>query len=205
MIKKILDFQERYNNTEHEDEWFGKRIILWPDSKVAKAKDERRFSVEDIWHDKPLGFHLREGGNKLAENVWRDPKKRKLNFKYCPELAIIMPMKLERERCESVNIEGDVMTADSFAVKAAQKAQVDRIKAEMKKTADAVKVAAAAAVDYTTNKGSALPSTAVEEEVAMTDIEHIEAEMKKTAEAIKVAAAAAVEYTTDKKNATLLL
>lgn len=47
-----------------------------------------------------MGYHIKDGGETLADDVWKDPSRRKGNFEYCPELAMIMPMKLERERCE---------------------------------------------------------------------------------------------------------
>jgi hypothetical protein len=42
-----------------------------------------------------MGFHVRDGGEGLADDVWK-------NY----ELAMIMPMKLERERCVGDNKEG---------------------------------------------------------------------------------------------------
>ena len=126
MVKKILDFQERYNSSEPEDEWFGKRIVVWPGAKVAKGEDERRFAVEANWHAKPLGFHVRDGGNNLPEDVWKDPVKRKMNFDYCPELVIVMPMKLERERCPRDNQQREILTNGMVSEKSAEaNAEVD--------------------------------------------------------------------------------
>ncbi|XMA12406.1 hypothetical protein WAI453_005197 [Rhynchosporium graminicola] len=107
-VKKILGFQSRYNDTEPEDEWFGKRITVLPGAKVANGKQEDHFAVEDIWHEKPMGFHVRDGGKALSDDVWKNSDRRKGNFEYCPELAIIMPMKLERERCQGDNREGEI-------------------------------------------------------------------------------------------------
>jgi hypothetical protein len=100
-VKRILGFQSRYNDTEPEDEWFGKRITVLPGAKVATGEKESHLSVEDMYFPKPMGYHVRDGGETLADDVWMDPKKRKANFEYCPELAMIMPMKLEQERCPS--------------------------------------------------------------------------------------------------------
>jgi hypothetical protein len=111
MVKKILDFQERFNDTEPEDEWFGKRIMLYPGSFVASGEKEKQFSVEDVYYEKPLGYHVRDGGRGLSDDVWRDPARRKANFEYCPELTMIMPMKLERQRCDGDNRQGDMIPA----------------------------------------------------------------------------------------------
>ncbi|KAH8683140.1 hypothetical protein BGZ60DRAFT_560862 [Tricladium varicosporioides] len=108
-VKRILSFQSRYNDTEPEDEWFGKRMVVLPGAKVATGQDEDHFAVENVWHEKPMGFHVRDGGQTLHDDVWKDPTKRKKNFDYCPELAIIMPMKLERERCEGDNKQGEII------------------------------------------------------------------------------------------------
>jgi hypothetical protein len=112
IVRKILNFQSRYNDTEPEDEWFGKRITVLPGAKVANAEEENHFSVESVWHDKPMGFHVRDGGESLAEDVWKDPNRRKANFEYCPELAMIMPMKLERERCEGDDLKGTIVESE---------------------------------------------------------------------------------------------
>ena len=108
MVKKILEFQERFNDTQPEDEWFGKRILVYPGAKVANAADPKQLSVEYVYNEKPLGYHIRNGGD-LADAVWKDAKLRKKNFEYCPELAIIMDMKLERERCVGDNREGEII------------------------------------------------------------------------------------------------
>ncbi|RAL67453.1 hypothetical protein DID88_008208 [Monilinia fructigena] len=107
-VKKILGFQSRYNDTAPEDEWYGKRITLLPGARVASGEKEDHFSVEDRYHDKPMGFHVRDGGEVLPDNVWKDPTQRRKIFDYCPELAMIMPMKLERERCAGDNKMGEI-------------------------------------------------------------------------------------------------
>ncbi len=116
-VRKILGFQTRYNDTEPEDEWFGKRISVFPGARLATGEHDDHFSVEDVWHDKPMGYHVRDGGENLADDVWKDPVRRRSNFEYCPELAMIMPMKLERERCDGDNGEG--VTSDEAAQDAA--------------------------------------------------------------------------------------
>lgn len=110
-VKRILGFQSRYNDTEPEDEWFGKRITVLPGATVASTAEEKQFAVEDSYFERPMGYHVRDGGTNLADDVWKNPTKRKSNFEYCPELAMIMPMKLERERCSGDNKEGKIVGA----------------------------------------------------------------------------------------------
>lgn len=56
-----------------------------------------------------MGFHVPNGGQDLQDAVWKDPKQRKEIFQYCPEIVMIMPMKLEVERCEGDNLEGEII------------------------------------------------------------------------------------------------
>ena len=96
---------------------------MLPGAKVANGAQEDHFSVEEIWHAKPMGYHVRDGGENLADDVWKNPQRRKNNFNYCPELAMIMPMKLERERCDGDNKEGEIIdeTAKKEEAEAAKK------------------------------------------------------------------------------------
>jgi hypothetical protein len=80
-----------------------------PGAKVANGLEEDHFSVEHIWHDRPMGYHVQGGGTNLADDVWKEHSRRKGNFEYCPELSMIMPMKLERERCDGDNKEGEII------------------------------------------------------------------------------------------------
>lgn len=90
-----------------EDEWFGQRISQTPGLKVANAEESKHFSVEEVYHEKPMGYHVRDlGGGKLPEGVWKSKEQRKKIFEYCPELVLVMDMKLERERCEGDDGEG---------------------------------------------------------------------------------------------------
>lgn len=110
-----MTFQERYNDTEPEDEWFGKRLWVLPNHKVAAGTDGR-LAVEDVYFDNPMGFHVREGKN-LKDEVWKSQEQRKKIFQYCPELSMIMDMKLERERCDGDNGEGGIGKTDAEKVR----------------------------------------------------------------------------------------
>ncbi|OBT67157.1 hypothetical protein VE03_02686 [Pseudogymnoascus sp. 23342-1-I1] len=131
-IKRVLDFQSRDADSEPEDEWFGKRISAMPDFKVASGLDNKHFSVEEVYHEAPMGYHLREGEGHLPAGVWKNSDQRARILKYCPEISIILPMKLERERCEGDNREGAIDQEASLAVEKAE-AEKSRIKIEEKK------------------------------------------------------------------------
>lgn len=125
-IRRILGFQERYNNTEPEDEWFGKRLWVLPGEKVA-AGTEGVLAVEDVYIEKPMGYHVRDGGQGIVDDVWKDPEQRKKIFNYCPELSLIMDMKLERERCPNDDRQGNLGPT------AEEQANIDRVNEESRK------------------------------------------------------------------------
>ncbi|TLD31291.1 hypothetical protein PspLS_02225 [Pyricularia sp. CBS 133598] len=106
-IRRVLNFQERYNNTEPEDEWFGRRVWVLPGERVASGFDGM-LAVEDVYMQRPMGFHVREFGRTLSDDVWKNHEQRQKIFEYCPELSLIMDMKLERERCEGDDREGTI-------------------------------------------------------------------------------------------------
>lgn len=47
----------------------------------------------------PMGYHIPAEGPSPNDKTWKDLGSRKRILEYCPELSIIMDMKLERERC----------------------------------------------------------------------------------------------------------
>jgi len=136
-IKRVLGFQARYNNTEPEDEWFGKRMYILPGAKVASGSDGM-LAVEDVYMENPMGFHVRNGGQQLADAVWKNQKQRQDIFQYCPELSLVMDMKLERERCPGDNKEGEIHpTEEEKAAEAAKKAaEAAKAAEERKKKAE---------------------------------------------------------------------
>ena len=97
-IRQVLNFQARYNDTEPEDEWFGKRLYIMPGIKVASGL-EGALAVENVYMEKPMGFHVQEMGDNLPAEVWEDHERRKKILEYCPELHTVLRAKLDRERC----------------------------------------------------------------------------------------------------------
>ena len=97
-ILEVLRFQKPYRGEFNEDQWLAARIGLLPDANMADPELEKEFAVETIWSERPLGYHLNPGG--LNGEVWDDRDRRRQVFEYCPEIKIIMDMRLERERCQ---------------------------------------------------------------------------------------------------------
>jgi hypothetical protein len=78
-----------------------------PDAKVAAGTDGA-LAVEDVYFENAMGFHIQDGGAGMKNEVWQNQEQRKRIFEYCPELSMIMDMKLERERCAGDNGEGEI-------------------------------------------------------------------------------------------------
>lgn len=97
-IRKILGFQARYNDSAPEDEWFGGRLYITPGLKVASGLDGA-LAVENVYMEKPMGYHVQGMGEKLAPEVWGSREQRKKILEYCPELYTVLNAKLDRERC----------------------------------------------------------------------------------------------------------
>ncbi|KAF7554750.1 hypothetical protein G7046_g6721 [Stylonectria norvegica] len=97
-VRRILSFQERFNDTEPENEWFRKRFESLPGEQARKLMNGEPMDEKTLVH-RPLGYHVPADGSTLGGEMWRDPGSRKSILEYCPELSIIMEMKLERERC----------------------------------------------------------------------------------------------------------
>lgn len=111
-IRRVLAFQARRNDSEPEDEWFGKRLLSLPSERVTSSSDPI-LSVEDVFHERPMGYHVRGGGGEgMADAVWKDAERRRGIFEYCPELGLVMDMKLEVERCVGDNGEGGIGPTD---------------------------------------------------------------------------------------------
>jgi len=49
---------------------------------MANSTQEAEFSVEGIWHEFPMGYHLGASGKRLPEGVWKDPAMRKKIYQY---------------------------------------------------------------------------------------------------------------------------
>lgn len=113
-IKRVLNFQSRLNDSDPEDEWFGKRVYILPGAKVASGLEDA-LAVEDVYFEGAMGYHVRDGGRNLNDGVWKNPEQRKKIFNYCPELSMIMDMKLERERCPGDNKQGEIAKRDARA------------------------------------------------------------------------------------------
>ncbi|KAI9681111.1 MAG: hypothetical protein M1817_002393 [Caeruleum heppii] len=96
-IKQVLQFQTRQDEGDAEDRWLVPRVGLLPGAQMANASQEASFGVEGVWHERPMGYHV--APDDLHHDVWDVEEHRQEIFKYCPEIKMILKMKLGRERC----------------------------------------------------------------------------------------------------------
>lgn len=106
-VRRVLNFQARFNDSESEDIWFGRRLWVMPGEKVTTGLTA--LAVEGFYVDKPMGFHIPKDGKEISDDVWKNAEQRKKIFDYCPEIALITDMKLERERCDGDDHEGTIV------------------------------------------------------------------------------------------------
>ncbi|KAL8751713.1 MAG: hypothetical protein Q9184_005981 [Pyrenodesmia sp. 2 TL-2023] len=130
-IKQALKFQTRQDDADSEDRWLSDQIKVLPGIKLPKPEVEKSFAVEGIWHKKPMGFHLPSSTDHLLKEVWDDPEQRKKAFEYCPEIKMIMHMKLERERCEEKPKQEAPTTKEQI-----EKAMKEHMEKEMREQAE---------------------------------------------------------------------
>ncbi|KAK5664200.1 hypothetical protein OQA88_416 [Cercophora sp. LCS_1] len=144
-VERVLGFQARYNDSEPEDEWFRKRVTLLPDAKIATGHEA--LAVEDAYREKAMGYHIPDGGKKLSRVVWDNESQRKAIFKYCPEVSLIMDMRLTRERCWGAGgggFGGQTLTPSPTNDDEVNKAYLERVKKHKEEAAARVKASKAA-------------------------------------------------------------
>lgn len=92
---KVLQHQQRINNTEAEDVWLTERLAHLPGAKVANGTEALPFSGESIWYEKPMGYHTGGSGATLSGGLWGSEKHRQEIYTYCPEMKMTLDMDLE--------------------------------------------------------------------------------------------------------------
>ncbi|KAI9740116.1 MAG: hypothetical protein M1818_004867 [Claussenomyces sp. TS43310] len=85
-ILKVLEKEERKPHDEQwEDLWLCQRL-----PNPAPAPIEVEFSVESIYAERPLGYHLRGSGKLLDPSIWGNRTRKRQVLTYCPEMKIVL-------------------------------------------------------------------------------------------------------------------
>lgn len=104
-VSRILDVlrKERRPHMDGalEDLWLAKRLHDLPGSNMPNASVSKHFSVESVWDERPLGYHIGYLGVH-HEQIWDVPAQVEHVFEYCPEVSLIMKMEMKGDKPEGV-------------------------------------------------------------------------------------------------------
>lgn len=101
-IVKVLGKEKRkIGDGALEDLWLSDRLNRLEGKKMPNATVSKTFSVESVWDEKPLGYHVGWLGVH-HEQIWDDQKQVDHIMEYCPEVKIILGMKLDNDKPKSI-------------------------------------------------------------------------------------------------------
>jgi hypothetical protein len=87
-IIKVLKHQHRVNDTEGEDVWLTDRLGHLPNYRTADGQTNTKFSAEQYWAEKPMGYHIGAGGTFEQPGLFGTQEKREKMYKYCPDVKM---------------------------------------------------------------------------------------------------------------------
>ncbi|KAL8845730.1 MAG: hypothetical protein Q9221_009124 [Calogaya cf. arnoldii] len=82
-IIQVLRNQIRLPNSDPEDVWLTSRLGHRPGAKVANGSVSLTFSGENIYYEKPMGYHTGGSGRNLGGGIWGTPELRQHIYDYC--------------------------------------------------------------------------------------------------------------------------
>jgi hypothetical protein len=126
-ILQVLEKKRRVNTgMPFEDEWLSNELNALPGARMAIANVSKSFSVESVWDDAPLGYHIGWMGvhhpqvclfrptlymttfwvmritTKLSLQIWDKQNQVDHILRYCPEVKIILGMKLANDKPQAI-------------------------------------------------------------------------------------------------------
>ncbi|KAG4425882.1 hypothetical protein IFR04_001089 [Cadophora malorum] len=100
-VSKIMDVlgnkTRRHGDGALEDLWLAQRLHEMPGNMMPAANVSKTFSVESVWDETPLGYHIGWLGVH-HEQIWDDQSQVDHIMEYCPEVKIILGMKLDNDK-----------------------------------------------------------------------------------------------------------
>ena len=101
-IMKVLKKEKRtIDHPELEDLWLCNRLNALPKSRLPAAQISKTFSVEGVYDPSPLGFHVGWLGVHHPQ-LWGNEENVKHILEYCPEVKMILGMKLDNDKPASI-------------------------------------------------------------------------------------------------------
>ncbi|KAL3428033.1 hypothetical protein PVAG01_01542 [Phlyctema vagabunda] len=105
-VSRILKVLEKRNRPHFdgalEDLWLTSRLAELKGAKMPNATISKHFSVESVWDDNPLGYHVGWLGVH-HEQIWDSERQVKHIMEYCPEVKIILGMSLAGDKPDGVS------------------------------------------------------------------------------------------------------
>ncbi|APA08349.1 hypothetical protein SS1G_13279 [Sclerotinia sclerotiorum 1980 UF-70] len=102
-ILRVLENERRKpGDGALEDLWLSNALNRLEGSKMANAEVSKTFSVESVWDDAPLGYHIGWLGVH-HEQIWDKPNYVSHIMNYCPEVKIILGMKIDNDKPQGVS------------------------------------------------------------------------------------------------------
>ncbi|KAH7364703.1 hypothetical protein BKA65DRAFT_473014 [Rhexocercosporidium sp. MPI-PUGE-AT-0058] len=100
-VSKIMDvLREKtrgHGDGALEDLWMVQRLHELEESVMPGANISKTFSVESVWDERPLGYHIGWLGVH-HEQIWDDQSQVDHIMEYCPEVKMILGMKLDNDK-----------------------------------------------------------------------------------------------------------
>lgn len=85
IIEVLKNDAREPGHRQWEDTWVCERL-----KNAAPAQEEIHFSVESLYVERPLGYHIRGSGKLQDPVVWGNATRRRQIFDYCPETKILL-------------------------------------------------------------------------------------------------------------------
>lgn len=89
-VPSIVEVLKKHTREENyrqwEDTWLAEMLV----ETAAPPIEEIHFSVESIYTEYPLGYHLRGSGKLMDGGVWSNGTRRRQIFEYCPEVKMLL-------------------------------------------------------------------------------------------------------------------
>lgn len=101
-ILKVLETQKRRKGDGAlEDLWLAERLQRLEGSHLPNATTSKKFSVESVWDDRPLGYHIGWLGVH-HEQIWDTQEQLDHIWEYCPEVKLVLGMSLTGDKPKGV-------------------------------------------------------------------------------------------------------
>ncbi|TVY31337.1 hypothetical protein LSUB1_G008966, partial [Lachnellula subtilissima] len=101
-ILKVLEKQKRpVGDGALEDLWLSSRLNALEGAQMPNANMSKTFSVESVWDETPLGYHIGWLGVH-HEQIWDDQSQVNHVMEYCPEVKMILGMKLDNDKPDGI-------------------------------------------------------------------------------------------------------